>query len=253
MVIERFRAVLLGFAGAAILGGTVLAGPTTLKVWDTDAWDQADESGWNHGGPFEVEPIGFGAGVQGLGAHEAAAGRYMTFCVERNEYLGSGKTYDVTMNDEADAGGFAGGNPDPLDARTAFLFTAFIKGTLDDKLAAASLGAFTYGSSSAGGTSGNALQDVIWAIENEIGSVAAGLATDLMTLADAAVDDGGAGEWYNKWGLDGIGHVRVLNMKLGDIKKQDVLILIPLPLPVTMGLIGLLGVGITSYRRRRSY
>ncbi len=247
---RRIRAVVLGIATAGLLVGSALAGPTTLKVWDTNAWDQKDEFGWNSGGPFEVEPIGFGAGVQGLGQHEAASGRYMTYCVERNEYLSPGTTYDVVMNDKANNGGYGGGSPDPLDARTAFLFEAFIKGTLDDKLNAAGLGVFTYGSSSAGGVSGNALQEVIWVIENEIGSVAAGLTADLMTLATAAVDDGGSGEWCNKWGVDGIGHVRVLNMELDGVKMQDLLILIPLPLPVGMALIGLLGVGIVSYRMR---
>ncbi len=233
---------ILGVAAAVALASATLAAPAQLKFVNTDAWGQAGAGDIRGGGPFEVTPINQGV-VDGLGANGAAAGNYLSFCVELNEHVGNA-TYNADQNTEAINGGVGGGNPDPLDARTAFLFTAFLKGTLASKLAGAGLGTFTIGD----GASGTALQEAIWVIEQEIdvSTVTSTLATDILALADTAVANGG--EWFGK----GIGNVRILNLtdvNTGD-NKQDQLILIPLPLPAVLGLVGLMGIAGISYKRR---
>ena len=51
-----------------------------------------------------------------------------TFCVEKNEYFKPGSSYYAVINDAAIAGGVSGGNPDPLDAKSAYLYTQFVEG-----------------------------------------------------------------------------------------------------------------------------
>jgi len=248
MRLAMSKNILIGLAAVATMASTTLAAPTQLKFANTNAWGQRNSDGSPNsdsrgGGPFEVTPINQGD-VQGLGTNGAAAGSYLTFCVELNEHIGN-HTYNAARNTVAKNGGVGGGvnGEDPLDARTAFIYTAFLKGTLASKLAGASLGTFTVGDA----FSGTALQEAIWVIENEIGgnTVTSSLASDIVALADAAVAQGG--EWYGK----GIGNVRILN--LTDVNdgsaKQDQLILIPLPMSALLGLIGLVGVGYVSRRR----
>ncbi len=237
------RAKLVGLTAAAVLtatfAGVCQAGPGTLQFTDLDKWGQSVWFNVNqNGGPFETIPVGFGS-VGGLGEHGAAAGSYLTFCLELNEPVGVGPVYDGVLNTGAIQGGI-GGSPDPLDARTAFLYTAFLKGTLDDKLDAFNGGNFNYETSRAGA----ALQQAIWVIEEEIGSIGIlGLASQLLDLADDATDGGG------EWDGMGIGNIRVVNMSENGLKKQDQLIMIPLPMPVLLGVIGLGGVLLMTRRR----
>ena len=211
------------------------AGPTLTFV-DTNAWGQTD-----NGGPFEVAATGLAP--SGLGLHGAAAGNYITLCVEFNEFIRQGRTYDAAINTSAVQGGVGGssGGSDPLDARTAYLYTTFINGTLTSALSAFDGSTFTYGS----GASGDAIQSAIWLIEEEISSLASGsLAESLFELADWKVT---SGAW------SGIGNVRILNLTRTDshghtTNHQDQLILIPLPTAAGMGLLGL---AFVSIRRRR--
>jgi len=229
---------LIGCVGALALAGMALAGPKQLTFDNVDAW-----GGGGAGGPFEVDPSGFDSAPQGLGEHGAADGRFITFCVERNEFVSEGVTYNAEINTAAVSGGVGGGSPDPLDARTAFLYTSFIKGTLGDLMDDAGLDHSFVDEDPA---SGLALQDAIWAIEQELTSVGA-FAQDLIDLADQAVATGGV------WAGKGIGNVRILNLTtVNGGAAQDQLVLIPLPVPAALGLVGLLGVGAASWRRRRA-
>ena len=239
MMLKRMQTMMaVGVVGAMVTAGAALAGPSQIKFTNVYTWGQT-----NGGGPFEVQPIGFDQGIEGIGKNGAGAGRFFTFCVERNEHIGGGRTYDAVVNTVADNGGISGGHPDPLDSRTAFLYTAFTKGTIADKLADSGLGStFAYGT----GASGEAIQNAIWFIEGELTNVS-GAAKDLVTLADNAVQQGG--EWFGK----GIGNVRILNLTVPGTggAAQDQLVMIPLPIPAVMGLVGLLGVGGMVLKRRR--
>jgi len=229
---------LIGMMSAMSIGGaSVMAGPSQITFTNAWTWGQT-----NGGGPFEVEPTGFvDAGLQGLGQNGAGAGRFLTFCVERNEHIGAGHTYDAKINTVADNGGISGGHPDPLDSRTAFLYTMFTNGQLDEKLQGSGAGStFEYGAAQ----SGQAIQDAIWFIEGELFSIGSA-AQDLAALASDAVKPGGS--WYGK----GIGNVRILNLTVPGSggSAQDQLVMIPLPVPAALGLAGLLGLVLLSRGR----
>ncbi len=205
-----------------------------IEVVNVDLW-----GGGGSGGPFEVKPIGFGTNnPSGLGAHGAAAGNFVTFCIETDEFLTQGGQYYIQFSDEARAGGSGGPDPDPLDDRSRYLYAHFIRGTIQAQLDAWALddpinggGTFTYQTFA----SGEALQRAIWYIEQEGG----GSENFLAKLAAWAVG-GGSGA-----SLSGMSNVRVMNMWANaDFtgNRQDLLVMIPLPAPVWMAGIGLFGV-----------
>jgi len=166
---------------------------------------------------------------------------FETFCIEQNETVAPGVTYTVTINTSAVNGGAGGGNPDPLDARTAWLYYNFRMGTLDDEAAAYS-DPFTFDTSDA---STKSLKWAIWIIEEEIayGNVNDAIAKKLYALAD---DEG--------WDGTEIGPVRVMNLYTATgAPAQDLLTILPVPEPsliILLGL-GLFGVSMTSRKLRK--
>lgn len=134
---------------------------------------------------------------------------------------------------------------DQISAQTAFLYTSFRNGALDQ---------YEY----APGTTDRAetaseLQEAIWYLEGQTNHVD-GLAAQWVQDANHAVDVGGS--WYAQWGngqggYDGmnfLGNIRVLNLRgtangslLGG-SGTDVLTMIPAPAALLLGLIGLAGV-----------
>lgn len=183
------------------------------------------------GGEFLIEPVaGFDFTPASLGQN--SNGWFETFCVEKNEYMEFGPTYYAVLNDEAVNGG-GGPNPDPLDVRTAYLYEQFITGQLAD---------YNFGTGALRVASANALQDIIWYIEQEQGWNAGWTSA---TLQYKFYQDAQANA-----GLD-IGNVRVLNL-YGDsqltVQKQDQLVMIPAP---GAALLAVAGLGLTGLKRRR--
>lgn len=239
---SNHRAIALVAAGlatfAAATSNSANADPYdgTITFVNVHAW-----GGNGQGGPFAVSGNPSSLHLA-TGQHGAEAGQFITFCIERNETIREGWTYDVRLNDKAIQGGAGGGNPDPLDARTAFLYTKFVEGTLADDFNAwhGSTHNFNYLSSS----SGIALQDAIWTIEQEDPSYKnKNFALQLVEWADEAVAIGG--EWYGK----GLGSVRVMNLYRNDEHHQDQLTFVPLPAPLALAAAGLLGIGVLRRRR----
>jgi len=239
--------VLAGLALGATTAGVASANPQVFME-ETDAWGNS-VTHLTDGGPFQARAENWGFTPAGIGEHGADDDSFITFCIERHEFLEEGERYDVQFSDAADNGGQGSGNTDPLDDETAWLYAAFQRGTLDEDTS------FVYdtdGDENGDDLNGSALQEAIYWIEGEYGSMSEGdsaladLAWELVDAAQAAIADG----WTNN------GRVKVINTwgegsNFSD-HKQDMLVLVPLPAPLLLGLAGLAGVGVSTYRRRRN-
>jgi hypothetical protein len=218
---------------------------------------EADSYGSTGGGEFVWKIVENSADFY----HPYAVGdTFISFCLEYNEYIAVGNVYNATIGTAALSGGRGGSvnGKDPLDERTAYLFTQFTNQTLIGyNFADVTPGSSGYTVTRSG--SANALQQAIWWIEQEFALegrngatrtesvVGSGdqfaLAKSYVSLADHAVS---SGAW------SGLGLVRVMTLTtLSGGKAQDQLIIVPLP-PAVLAGAGLLGlVGFTRRRRAK--
>jgi hypothetical protein len=199
-----------------------------------------DSHGTTGGGEF----LAAVTGVE-LASLGEVAGKSEVFCVEKNEYINFNTTYYATVNTYATAGGVGGrdldlngdtvNDADSLDPMTAYLYEQFITGNLVG---------YDYDNTGVGRVaSANALQMVIWGIEDELGSTwtpAAGLQT---TFYNDALANAGSS----------IGAVRILNLyesaSLTGNKQDQLCMVVPTPGALLLGSLGLSLVG--WVRRRR--
>jgi hypothetical protein len=158
-----------------------------------------------------------------------------TFCLEKNEYVAFDTEYWVTISTAAENGGIGGGSPDPLDPLTAYLYERFATGNLAD---------YDYGTGAARAASADALQHVIWYIEEE----------EAKSWTDG--DDSLMDKYYQNALTNAgtaIGDVRVMNLwgsaALRSPPAQDQLVLTPEP---SVTILGLLGLGFLAWNRRRA-
>lgn len=177
-------------------------------------------------GEFNATPSGLGFSPLALNN----AGYFETFCLEKNEYFNYGQAYNVVIGTAADAGGVAGqvGSTDPLDDRTAYLYYAFITGGLTGYDYSNGLGQRQ--------ANGIALQNAIWFLENEVGTLDSADAIAYYNFAQAGIGQG-------------LGLVRVANLyddAGGKVQSQ----LITIPTPGAFA--GLAIAGAFAARRRRA-
>jgi hypothetical protein len=153
------------------------------------------------------------------------ANSFQTFCIERNEYISNGVTYDIDIGLAAVKGGVGGPKPDPISVGTAYLYQQFATGQLAD---------YKYTPGPDRSTSAGLLQNAIWALEQELDAPSAGdnafwdLVVGEFGVA-GAMADASAG-----WG------VRAMNLHACVTPTyQSQLVLVPVPAAALLGFIGL--------------
>lgn len=154
--------------------------------------------------------------------------QFITFCVQMTEYMDFSHVFEVrSISDHTDD--LPSG--DPLDQRTAYLYTQFRNG---------SLSGYNYGINGSGDpTSANLLQNAIWYFEQE--NVGNQSSNPFVIAANNAVNNG---QW------SGLGNVRVLNLYYENgSRAQDQLTMVPEP--STLALLGS-GVAALCFRRRKA-
>jgi len=176
------------------------------------------------GGEFNIDNLTNGAGVD-----------FVSFCVEKNEFISFGTTYTVgAVTNGAVNGGVAGGNPDPISFATALLYSEYRAGTL---------ASYVYvGTPVARAASANSLQNAIWVLEDE---QVGGLDAQAATWAAYGLANGTS--------LYGVGVINLVQDFGGGeyMDAQDQLTMIPEPETYAMLLAGLGLMGFVARRRQK--
>jgi len=190
------------------------------------------------GGEFSVKP---GGGLEGVLSYYAAvakdfgplAGSFQTFCLEKDEFITTNRTYDVVLNNAAVAGGIGGPSPDPVSIGTAELFYRFATNDWS------SGPGYDYSGASRV-TDAGALQDAIWYLEQEIQTIAA-----TNKYYNYVFGKYGAGVGDPNLGHLGQFPVMAMNLYYNGAVEQDQLTVVPIPAAAWLlgsGLIGLVAV-----------
>ena len=182
-------------------------------------------------------------------------GNFETFCLEQNEHISFGNTYDYRINTGAVQGGVGAAATDPntgltmdnLSVGTAWLYSQFRAGTLANY--------FTANRNANAGV----LQNAIWGLEGEVaynaGNVYIAAAKAALSLTDAQVQADATAGLYNVVALNlfnGAGYTTVHNPQgLPFNVNQDVLGVVPEPTTVIAGALLLLPFAASTLRKVR--
>lgn len=239
-MIKKTKSGLFAAIAAILLAAPAVSFATPLVINVGDKIRFADGAGDNAtlGGVFNLS-------VYATTNTSTFKGSFQSLCVERDENISFDSTfYNVAgISTAAMNGGvnIPGTGSDPLDVRTAWLFTNFAEtpATLD------SVGTWASASAEDRGT---AMQLAIWFIEEEISSVThfgSSVNTVASNLASSLITAAGASGWTDT------GRVFVLNMAtLSGGTAQDQLYISPVPEPENYAMFAV-GLGLLGWTRHR--
>jgi len=227
-MINKIKSGLLTLAAVALLGSQVAF--AQFNVVANDQIKFADGPGAHPGGAFNITVYDQNT--------TTVKGSFQSFCLEKNEYMDYTNFFKVAgVSTSAKNGGVGGAvaGADPLDVRTAWLYTQYIENP-------SALGAISGWNAANAEARGTAMQQAIWFIEEEITG-------GLNTLASLLVTAAGNSGWTD------VGRVKVLNVTyLNGNPSQDQLFITPVPEPEIYAMMaaGLGLMGFVARRRKQS-
>lgn len=218
---------LLALVAVLVTSQLAEANTVTIRDWTSGHFATNATGG---GGPFEATTTGALLGAQ----------TFVTFCLEFNEHFNYNVAYNFTLSNAAVAGGVSGGNPDPVENSTRWLYYQVVSGNYVTTLA-------SFGINSGFGA---LVQRAIWYIEGERSAADAGAAAvNLATFARGAAQ---IAEWEALWNA---GH-RVWAMNLTDqqgnrIQDQLAYTRVSVPEPGSLLVLGLGFLSVGTLLRKR--
>lgn len=200
---------------------------------------------------FQNGPGGSGGEFGIAHAGTPSVTEFVTFCVEKDEFVNFSSTYYVESIEKfADRGGVNTNEGDPVDATTAWLYYNFRMGTLFD---------YVYGditdTSNARKHAANRLQNAVWHLEEEQAGTGSGLNDGAAYVAAAQQElfDYQSSSGYTGNMQEAINRVRIMNIRKGSAtgaKSQSQLYLLPEPASaLTWAVLAIGFVGVTRRRK----